>query len=44
MISAHFGLLSRLGLVRDDGPRHPDSVLLEPVNEFTIYLPPKAIG
>ncbi len=41
---AYFGLLSRMGLVNDQEQQQPHSVLIEPVNEFTIYLPPKVIG
>lgn len=42
--SASFGLLSRMGLVTAEEQQHPHSVLLEPVNEFTIYLPPKVLS
>lgn len=41
--SARFGLLERLKLVTMDEQQSPHSVLLEPVNEFTIYLPPKVL-
>ncbi|PNS09759.1 DUF2071 domain-containing protein [Solilutibacter silvestris] len=40
---AEFGLLDRLGLVTLQEQQHPYSVLIEPINEFTIYLPPKVI-
>lgn len=40
---AYFGLLSRIGLVSDEEQQRPHSVLIEPVNEFTIYLPPTVI-
>lgn len=39
--SARFGLLSRLALVTEKEQQLPHSVLIEPINEFTIYLPPK---
>lgn len=41
--SANFGLLSRLGLVTLEEQQEAHSVLIEPINEFTIYLPPKVI-
>lgn len=41
--SASFGLLSRLGLVTEQEQQIAHSVLIEPINEFTIYLPPKVI-
>jgi hypothetical protein len=41
--SAGFGLLSRLGLVTEKEQQVPHSVLIEPINEFTIYLPPKVV-
>ena len=40
---AKFGLLSRLGLVTEKEQQVPQSVLVEPINEFTIYLPPKVL-
>lgn len=40
---AHFGLLSRMQLVTLKEQAQPYSVLVEPVNEFTIYLPPAVI-
>ncbi len=40
---ASFGLLSRMGLVTDAEQQEPHSVLIEHVNEFTIYLPPKVL-
>ncbi|GAC16199.1 DUF2071 domain-containing protein [Aliiglaciecola lipolytica] len=40
---AKFGLLSRLGLVTEKEQQVPHSVLVEPINEFTIYLPPKVL-
>ena len=43
LISANFGLLSRLGLVTYEEQQFPHSVLIEPINEFTIYLPPKVV-
>ncbi|ALU41844.1 DUF2071 domain-containing protein [Pseudoalteromonas rubra] len=42
--SANFGLLSRLDLVSDAEQQKPHSVLVEPINEFTIYLPPKVLN
>ncbi|MGO2129493.1 MAG: DUF2071 domain-containing protein [Pseudoalteromonas prydzensis] len=41
--SASFGLLSRLGLVTQEEQQIAHSVLIEPINEFTIYLPPKVV-
>lgn len=41
--SASFGLLTRLSLVTHEEQQTPHSVLIEPMNEFTIYLPPKVI-
>lgn len=41
--SASFGLLSRLGLVTQEEQQVAHSVLIEPINEFTIYLPPKVL-
>lgn len=43
LISADFSLLDRLGLVTKLEQQRPHSVLLEPLNEFTIYLPPKIV-
>ncbi len=43
LVSASFGLLSRLGLVTQDEQQAAHSVLIEPMNEFTIYLPPKVV-
>lgn len=43
LISADFKLLSRLGIVTASEQNHPYSVLIEPLNEFTIYLPPQII-
>ncbi len=40
---ARFDLLDRLGLVTLEEQQVPHSVLIEPLNEFTIYLPPKVI-
>jgi len=40
---AHFGLLSKLGLVSEQEQQVAHSVLVEPINEFTIYLPPKVL-
>lgn len=41
--SANFGLLERMGIVTLDEQQDPHSVLVEPINEFTIYLPPKVL-
>ncbi|UZE96702.1 DUF2071 domain-containing protein [Alkalimarinus alittae] len=41
--SAKFKLLSDLGLVQESEQLLPYSVLIEPINEFTIYLPPTVI-
>lgn len=40
---ANFGLLSRLGLVTEREQQYAHSVLIERINEFTIYLPPEII-
>ncbi|MQX52285.1 DUF2071 domain-containing protein [Alcanivorax sediminis] len=42
--SANFKLLSKLGIVEESEQTSPYSVLIEPINEFTIYLPPTVIG
>lgn len=42
--SAKFKLLSNLELVNQSEQSSPYSVLIEPINEFTIYLPPAVIG
>ncbi|WP_440906415.1 DUF2071 domain-containing protein (plasmid) [Catenovulum sp. SX2] len=41
--SANFQLLSKLNLVTQAEQNQPYSVLIEPLNEFTIYLPPQVI-
>lgn len=38
---AKFALLARMNLVSEAEQASPYSVLIEPLNEFTIYLPPK---
>ncbi|WP_261371906.1 DUF2071 domain-containing protein, partial [Yersinia mollaretii] len=43
LTSANFKLLSDLGIVKLHEQCAPYSVLIEPLNEFTIYLPPKII-
>lgn len=43
LLSAKFGLLSDLGIVTESEQCQPYSVLIEPINEFTIYLPPTVI-
>lgn len=42
--SARFKLLSELGIVKESEQSSPYSVLIEPINKFTIYLPPTVIG
>jgi len=42
--SAQFKLLSDLGIVKQSEQCSPYSVLIESINEFTIYLPPTVIG
>ena len=44
LLRARFGLLSRLNLVHEDEQQSPHSVLVEPINEFTIYLPPRVLS
>lgn len=44
LLSAHFKLLADLGIVKEAEQQSPYSVLIEPINEFTIYLPPTVIG
>ncbi len=34
----------RMGLMNDDEQQKPHRVLIEPMNEFTIYLPPTVLG
>ena len=41
--SAHFKLLSKLDIVKTKEQAFPYSVLIEPINEFTIYLPPAVL-
>lgn len=41
--SADFKLLSDLGIVKSTEQQTPYSVLIEPMNEFTIYLPPSIL-
>lgn len=43
LIYARFELLARLNLVSFEDQLKPYSVLIEPINEFTIYLPPKVL-
>ncbi|PXW68105.1 uncharacterized protein DUF2071 [Alteromonas sp. I10] len=43
LVSASFKLLSTLGIVNESEQNSPYSVLIEPINEFTIYLPPTVI-
>ena len=42
--SANFKLLSDRGIVKRAEQSSPYSVLIEPINEFTIYLPPTVVG
>ena len=44
LISANFKLLSDLGIVTLSEQSKPYSVFIEPLNTFTIYLPPKVIN
>ncbi|MDN3639057.1 DUF2071 domain-containing protein [Simiduia curdlanivorans] len=44
LVSARFNLLDELGIVPFSEQAKAYSVLIEPLNEFTIYLPPKIIG
>ena len=44
LIAANFKLLSDSGIVTLSEQNHPYSVLIEPLNTFTIYLPPKIVG
>lgn len=41
--SAYFGLLDKIGLVTQNEQQKPHSVLVEQLNEFTIYLPPTVL-
>lgn len=43
LISANFKLLSDFGIVPTSEQNNPYSVLVQPLNEFTIYLPPKVL-
>lgn len=43
LMSAKFKLLSDLGIVKESEQNSPYSVLIEPINEFTIYLPPTVL-
>ncbi|MFZ2844920.1 hypothetical protein [Psychrobacter sp.] len=44
LIAANFTLLSKLGIVTASEQSNPYSVLIEPLNTFTIYLPPKIVS
>ena len=44
LLHAKFELLDRMNLVNFEDQLQPYSVLIEPVNEFTIYLPPTVLG
>ncbi len=43
LLSAYFKLLSDMGIVKTEEQNLPYSVLVEPINQFTIYLPPVSI-
>ncbi|MFV0547754.1 MAG: DUF2071 domain-containing protein [Limnobaculum xujianqingii] len=43
LINARFDLLSRLGLVTESEQQFPYNVLIDPINEFTVYLPPRQV-
>lgn len=40
LINARFALFDRLGLVSLAQQQQPHSVLVQPINDFTVYLPP----
>lgn len=40
LLSARFALFDRLGLVNYARQQFPHSVLVQPINDFTVYLPP----
>ncbi|MGE0597842.1 MAG: DUF2071 domain-containing protein [Dehalococcoidia bacterium] len=42
--SAKIGLFEDLGLLTADEALQPHSVLIQPITQFTIYLPPKKLG
>ena len=41
--AARFDLLTRMNLVSEAEQQRPHSVLVESINEFTIYLPPQIV-
>lgn len=43
LISARFALFDRLGLVRYAEQQRPHSVLVQPINDFTVFLPPTRV-
>ncbi len=43
LLTANFKLLSNMNIVKPGEQNSPYSVLIEPINQFTIYLPPVAI-
>ncbi len=43
LIEADIGLFKRLGLVNREEQQHPHSVMIQPLTEFTIYLPPRRL-
>lgn len=44
LVHARFELLHRLDLVDFEAQLQPYSVLIEPINAFTVYLPPQKIS
>jgi hypothetical protein len=44
LVSAAFGLLERLEIATREEQQRPHSVLIDPQNEFTVYLPPKRVA
>lgn len=40
LVNARFALFDRLGLVSHAQQQQPHSVLVQPINDFTVYLPP----
>lgn len=43
LVNARFALFDRLGLVSLARQQQPYSVLVQPINDFTVYLPPTAL-
>lgn len=44
LVTAQFGLLSRTGLVSAEEQQSPHSILVQPIVEFTIFLPSKVVA